>query len=42
MQVDDFVGKILGIESPWEIADVRLDQKSSVIHLTLAHAEGIR
>lgn len=42
MQVEDFYGKILGIELPWEIADVRLDQKDSVVHVALAHEEGIR
>jgi transposase len=42
MQVEDFYGKILGIESPWEIADVRLDQVDSTVHVRLTHEEGIR
>ena len=42
MQVEDFYGKILGIELPWEIADVRLDKEDLVVHVMLAHDEGIR
>lgn len=42
MQVDEFYEQILGIESPWEIADVRLDRASSVVHVELAHGEGVR
>jgi hypothetical protein len=42
MQVEVFYGKILGIESPWDFADVRLDQEVSVVHVTLAHEERTR
>lgn len=41
MRVEDFYSKTLAIESPWGIADVRLDQQDSAVHLTLMHEEGI-
>ena len=42
MQVEDFYGKILGIEAPWEIADVRLDKAKSIVHVELSHEPGTR
>jgi len=42
MQVDEFYEHILGIEQPWEIADVRLDKPSSIVHVELTHESGIR
>ncbi len=32
--------KILGIEEPWSIADVELDEKQSLVRVQLEHAEG--
>ena len=42
MQVAEYYVQIPGIESPWEIADVRLDRASSVVTVELAHADGLR
>ena len=41
MQVEDFYTKILGIEEPWSISDVRLEKKS-LVHVHLEHEEGLR
>ena len=37
MQVEDFYSKILGIEEPWSISEVRLEQKKSLVHVQLEH-----
>jgi hypothetical protein len=40
MEVAESYTKILGIEEPWSIADVELDEKQSLIRVQLEHAEG--
>ena len=42
MQVEEMYRLILGIEAPWRIAIVRLDAKTSNVHVELEHEEGIR
>ena len=42
MQVDEMYRQILGIEAPWRIANVRLDPKTSNVHVELEHEEGVR
>jgi transposase len=42
VQVDEFYTQILGIEAPWEISEVRLDEGDSVVHVELSHGEGLR
>ena len=42
MQVEDFYTKILGIDEPWSITEVRLDKKKSLVHVQLEHEEGLR
>ena len=33
MQVEEMYRQILGIEAPWRIANVRLDPKTSNVHV---------
>ena len=40
MEVDELYTKILGIEEPWSIANVELDEKQSLVRVQLEHAEG--
>ncbi len=40
MEVAESYTKILGIEEPWSIADVELDEKQSLIRVQLEHDEG--
>ena len=40
MEVAESYTRILGIEEPWSIADVELDEKQSLVRVQLEHAEG--
>jgi transposase len=42
MQVEDFYGKILGIEPPWRIANVEFDKPAGIVHVQLEHEASIR
>ena len=40
MEVNELYTKILGIEEPWLIVGVQLDQMWSVVRVHLEHADG--
>lgn len=40
MEVTNFYAKILGIELPWQIADVKIEPTDKSVHITLSHPTG--
>lgn len=42
MEEKDFYQQILGLESPWFVADVKLDTAKQQVDIRVEHAEGTR